>query len=343
MSNRTPKQADVAKLAGVSTGTVSRVMSGKSAQGIPISEDTRQRVLDAAAQLGYTANPVAQMLARGQNNLIGVFTYEAAFPSEQADVFFPYLLGVQEEAGKQGYDVLLFTHSQAGGLKEIYENGANSLRLADGSVLLGVHPDYQELVRLLDEGYPFVFIGQRTLSGYDLDWVVNDYATGSETATRHLLDLGHRRIGLIQGNPEFIHSQDMRRGCKAAVSLVTGAQLVEMKSNVLDPEPLRQIIETERLTALISTERGDFEQLMFSLSQLGFHIPADISVVTLDPIDREGGIHEATCLWLDRHSVGKEAVRLLIDRLARPDRLPKHILVPCAFVVGKTTAEVRDQ
>lgn len=88
MSNRMPKQADVAKLAGVSTGTVSRVMNGKHDHGIPISEDTRQRVMDAAAQLGYTANPVAQMLARGQNNLIGVFTYEATFPFEQADVFF---------------------------------------------------------------------------------------------------------------------------------------------------------------------------------------------------------------------------------------------------------------
>jgi DNA-binding LacI/PurR family transcriptional regulator len=313
-------------------------MNGKSAQGIPISEDTRQRVLDAAAQLGYTANPVAQMLARGQNNLIGVFTYEETFPSQQADVFFPYLLGVQEEAGKQGYDVLLFTHSQPGDVKEIYENGANSLRLADGSILLGAHPDYQELERLLDERYPFVFIGRRSLSGYDLDWVVNDYAAGSETATRHLLDLGHRRIGLIQGHPEFIHIQDMSRGSQAAVSRVADARLFEMKSDMLNPEALRQIIETHHLTALVCTDRGNFEQLMFSLSQLGFQIPADMSVVTLDPIDRDGGIHEATRLWLDRHTVGIEAVRLLIDRLANPGRPAQHILVPCTFAAGKTTA-----
>ncbi len=342
MSNRTPKQADVAKLAGVSTGTVSRVMNGKHDHGIPISEDTRQRVLEAAAQLGYTANPVAQMLARGQNNLIGVFTYEATFPSEQADVFFPYLLGVQEEAGKQGFDVLLFTHSQQGGVKEIYENGANSLRLADGSVLLGVHPDYQELERLLDEGYPFVFIGRRTLSGYDLDWVVNDYAAGSETATLHLLNLGHRRIGLIQGHPEHIHIQDMRHGCQRAVSRFADAQLFEMKSDTLDPETLNQMIETHHLTALICTERGAYEQLMFSLSQLGFQLPADMSVITLDPIDRDGGIHEATRLWLDRHSVGREAVRLLIERLANPAIPAQHILVPCVFEVGKTTAAARE-
>lgn len=337
MSNRMPKQADVAKLAGVSTGTVSRVMNGKHGHGIPISEDTRQRVMDAAAQLGYTANPVAQMLARGQNNLIGVFTYEATFPFEQADVFFPYLLGIQEEAGKQGYDILLFTHSQPRDVKEIYENGANSLRLADGSVLLGVHPDYQELRRLLDEGYPFVFIGRRTLSGYDLDWVVNDYATGSEAAAQHLLDLGHRRIGVIQGNPEFIHSQDMRQGIRMAASHVADAQLFEMKSDTLNPEVLHRNIEKHRLTALICTDRDDFEQIMFSLSQLGFHIPADMSVITLDPIDRDGGIHEATRLWLDRHSVGVEAIRLLIDRLANPARPAQHILVPCSFMVGKTT------
>lgn len=341
MSNRTPKQADVAKLAGVSTGTVSRVMNGKHDQGIPISEDTRQRVLDAAAQLGYTANPVAQMLARGQNNLIGVFTYEPTFPSEQADVFFPYLLGIQEEAGKQGFDVLLFTHSQLQDVKAIYENGANSLRLADGSVLLGVHPDYRELERLIEDGYPFVFIGRRSLHGYELDWVVNDYTTGSETATRHLLDLGHERIGLIQGHPEFIHNQDMRRGCLEAVSQFADAQLFEMQADVLDPETLKQTIETHHLSALICTERGNFEQLMFSLSQLGIHTPSEISVITLDPIDRDGGIHEATRLWLDRHSVGKEAVHLLIDRLASPGRPAQHILVPCQFMVGKTTAAAR--
>lgn len=312
-------------------------MNGKSGQGIPISEDTRQRVLEAAAQLGYTANPVAQMLARGQNNLIGVFTYESTFPSMQADVFFPYLLGIQEEAGRQGYDVLLFTHSQPGGVKEIYEKGANALRLADGSVLLGVHPDYQELQRLLDEGYPFVFIGRRSLSGYDLDWVVNDYAAGSEIATRHLLDLGHRRIGLIQGNPEFIHSQDMRRGSQTAVAQFEGAQLFEVRSDMLIPDALSRVIETHRLTALISTDRGDFDQMMFSLSQLGVHVPGDISVITLDPIDRDGGMHGATCLWLDRHTVGIEAVRLLIARLANPDKPAQHILVPCSFMAGKTT------
>ncbi len=341
MSNRTPKQADVAKLAGVSTGTVSRVMNGKSGQGIPISEDTRQRVLDAAAQLGYTANPVAQMLARGQNNLIGVFTYEATFPSEQADAFFPYLLGIQEEAGKQGYDVLLFTHSQPGGVKEIYENGANSLRLADGSILLGIHPDYEELKRLLDERYPFIFIGRRSISGYDLDWVVNDYASGSATATRHLLDLGHRQIGLIQGHPELIHSQDMLQGSQTAVGQFTDARLFEMKSDMLNPETLNQIIETHQITALVSTDRADFEQIMFSLSQLHLRVPDDISVIALDPLDPDGGIHEATRLWLDRHAVGVEAVRLLIDRLANPGKPAQHILVPCTFTVGKTTAAAR--
>ncbi len=342
MSNRTPKQADVAKLAGVSTGTVSRVMNGKSGRGIPISEDTRQRVLDAAAQIGYTANPVAQMLARGQNDLIGVFTYEATFPSEQADVFFPYLLGIQEEAGRQGYDVLLFTHSQPGTVKEIYENGANSLRLADGSVLLGVHPDYEELKRLLDEGYPFIFIGRRSLSGYDLDWVVNDYVTGSEEATRHLLDLGHRRMGIVQGHPELIHSQDMLRGSRLAVSKFDDAQLFEMASDMLNPEAISRAIENQRLTALISADRGNFEQLMFSLSQLGFRVPKDISVIALDSIDQDGGIHEATRLWLDRHSVGTEAVRLLIERLAHPGQSAQHILVPCIFTVGKTTGVARE-
>ena len=80
MSSKRPTQKDVAKLAHVSRGTVSLVLNNQSGGRVPISEETQQRVLQAAKKLGYAPNPIAQMLARGANRIIGVFTYEPGLP-----------------------------------------------------------------------------------------------------------------------------------------------------------------------------------------------------------------------------------------------------------------------
>src|SRR5690606_5785524 len=105
MKTKRPTQQDVARLAGVSRGTVSMVINGMTGGRIPISEETRRKVLDAMEQLGYAPNPAAQILAGGRNRLIGVFTYEPFFPYEQDNFYYPFLLGIERQASYEGYNL----------------------------------------------------------------------------------------------------------------------------------------------------------------------------------------------------------------------------------------------
>ena len=100
MKPKRPTQADVAKHAGVSRGTVSFVLNQTEGL-VPISQETRQRVLDAARALGYSPNPVAQMLARGNTQIIGIFPFEGTFPYTPSDFYYTYLVGIEQEAGNQ--------------------------------------------------------------------------------------------------------------------------------------------------------------------------------------------------------------------------------------------------
>lgn len=110
-----PRQAEVARLAGVSQATVSLVLSGRDlATGRPISAETRAKVLDAAHSLGYVPDPAASRLAAARNNLLGVFSFTATFPTDVRHSYYPFLVGVEQEAAAQGYDLVLFTGSSTG-------------------------------------------------------------------------------------------------------------------------------------------------------------------------------------------------------------------------------------
>jgi len=127
MKNR-PRLKDVALLAGVSTATVSAVVTNNVGTNIRVGAETQQRVWAAVAQLGYVANPAARMLAGGKNCILGIFTYEPLFPFLYNDFFYPFLVGIEQEAESQGYHLLLFTNvTNQNGQRSIYHNDTNLL------------------------------------------------------------------------------------------------------------------------------------------------------------------------------------------------------------------------
>ncbi|MDT0442458.1 LacI family DNA-binding transcriptional regulator [Streptomyces johnsoniae] len=130
-------QADVARHAGVSTGIVSSVVNGRDYGSIRVSEATRDRVWRSVRDLGYVPNIAARNLARGSNRLIGVFAYRPLLTAADGDPGRAFLAGIEEEAGRAGYNLLLFTAAQdAAAGRSVYADGVNSLQLADGSVLI---------------------------------------------------------------------------------------------------------------------------------------------------------------------------------------------------------------
>lgn len=336
VKKRRVTQSDVARAANVSRSTVSLVINGRSHGQIP--DETRHRVLQAIKELGYAPNVAARMLAQGSNRLIGVFTYQAYFPYEMHDFFYPFLLGIERQATIEDYNLLLFTRAQKGNRRSINKEGANVLGIADGSIIMGSRTNRDEIRQLVEEGRPFVNLGRREVPGYEFDWVSSDYCAGSKEATLYVLSQGHRHVcfaGLVSTEEPF---QDRLAGCMEAVSEVPGAHVYVMPEHMIhDADALYRFLRACGATALICTGSRILAEVVKSLESRGLRIPMDLSVVALS--DEGGEFPQGTQLThvqLNSIQVGSEAVKLLVERIEGRRAAPRHVLVPCSLVQGNT-------
>ncbi|GMA90355.1 LacI family DNA-binding transcriptional regulator [Homoserinibacter gongjuensis] len=340
--SRRPTQVEIARLAGVSQATVSTVVNGNGAQ---VSEEKRQRVLDAIAQLGYSVNPMARGLRGGGNRILGLYTFESVFPVSERDFYFPFLLGVEAEAALLGYDMLLFTSAGVSGERSVYAGGSNRLLKADGCVLLGRHLARDDLARLTREDFPFVFIGRREVDGVELSYVGADYAAATSSMVRRLAAMGHRRILLLKQSNGDEPSADREAGHRdglAEAGLAYGPELVHVISEnaEVDAELMRSWIDAGVTAILVepSESAGLAEAIERAAEQAGIHIPGDCSVVFLG----EAPAPTATRIWtsfaLPRTEMGREAVQMLVRLLEEPGADAQQVLLPCKPTDGNSIA-----
>ena len=338
-----PRQIDVARLAGVSPATVSLVLNGRTGGNVRISPQTRERVLDAIRELSYVANPVARSLAGGQNRLLGIFTYEAIFPIQNQDFYYPFLIGIEEEATELGYDLLLYTSTGgADGRRSIYRDGINRLRLADGAVLLGQEREKAELVQLVEEGYPFVFVGRREAPGRTVAYVGADYVTATSMVVEHLLSLGHRSVAYLGMSITHESAQDREDGYYQAFQQA-GIGVQPEWFQRLDPQaittPMIENLLRCGTTAFVVEHDSAVQALYRAAEALRLSIPSDFSVAELgDPLSGSPLAVEMTGFTIPRREMGAEAVRLLTRILDKSDSSTQQVVLPCEFVPGNTVA-----
>lgn len=334
-----PKLADVAKLARTSEAAVSVVLNGRVGESARVSEETQARIWDAVRQLGYTANPVARSLAGGRNRIIGIFTFEPTFPMGEHDFYYPFLIGVEAEAAAQGYDLLLFASAsgEAGGRRTIYRSGVNRLQLADGAILLGRQPDRGELGQLATDGFPFVYIGRRdTPNGATISYAAADYADATAQIVRYMRDHGHRKFIYLRVHDDVESSLDREKGYLSAIpyGAVWRGQPSELTAEVL--HDMLQV----GITAILA-ENDAFGLAVLNLAhQLGLNCPEDFSLGVLgDPMLPIQTLPDWTRFRIPREAMGREAVRILLTVLDKPDiSLPIQVMLPCIFEAGSTVA-----
>ena len=340
---RRVRQTDVARLAGVSPTTVSLVINNRTGGNVRIRQDTRQRVLDAVDQLGYVVDPAARSLAGGQNSLLGVFTFEAIFPLIQRDFYYRFLVGIEEEAEKQEYDLLLFTSaSTIDGRRHVYNHGVNRLRMADGAILLGVADDKNEIERLVQEDYPFVFVGRRELPESRISYVAADYVEATAQLIAYMLDFGHRRIGYF-GSTNVNESQgDRRLGYRkafesAGIGLDPGLLQALPSAESLTPALIHSMIRNG-VTAFVVETGPMVASFALCMEALGLEPPHDFSVAMLgDPMGEESPYVDMTTFVIPRRAMGVHAVRLLAEILGDPySKMSRQVTLPCTFVPGRT-------
>ncbi|WP_162606217.1 LacI family DNA-binding transcriptional regulator [Jiangella asiatica] len=338
---RRPRQADIAKLAGVSQTTVSLVINDRESETVRIPPETRQRVLEVARSLGYVADPVARSLAGGTNRLIGVYTFESMFPMDHHDFYHPFLVGIEARAEALGYDMVLFTSATgADGGRSVYRDGVNRLRLADGCVLLGKETDRDDIVRLRDEGFRFVLVGRRDIPGDGVAFVGADYAKATEEVVDHLVALGHTTIAYLPARTPSEPSDDRDAGFTAARTrhgLRTDGLVVPVDR---DAGPARSDVEgllTAGATAFLAHESVVALRIHAILTELGLDVPRRCSVAALnDPPDGVPG-PELTCFRIPRREMGALAVDLLIRQIESDEADAETVTLPCTFVAGETS------
>ncbi|HVX44695.1 MAG TPA: LacI family DNA-binding transcriptional regulator [Mycobacteriales bacterium] len=328
---RRATQADVAQLAGASKAVVSAVINDRH-DGIRCSAATRERIWAAVRELGYVPNPVARRLAHGRSHLLGVFTYQPVFPVGEGDFYRPFLIGVEEEAERQGFDLLLFTRRH-GARRTIYHDGANSLQLADGAVLFGAEEDKAELAKLISQEFPFVYIGRRDVAG--LSYVAADYLSATREVVSAMRARGHQRIAYLcsRGNREV--AADREAGYRAAY----GGELDErLIVRVEDFATEFQALWNGGIRAFVTEGWFIGSAVLDHARGRSFRIPDDLSLAVLDD-NAPPDAPDVTGFTIPKREMGAGAVRILMDVFANPAE-PRRIVLPCRFAAGTTVSAV---
>ena len=283
-SKKRSTSLDVAKLAGVSRTTVSFVLNEVSS--VSISDATRKRVFDAAKKLNYSPNIAGKKLVSGKSYTIGLVLCQSP---EQifTDAFLPQvILGVEQAAMQQGFHVLLKPvdpNDTGGYARLIAENHV------DGILLSGPREDDTALMNLHQQRVPVLLMGQ--LPNTDIPFVDVDATAGAELAVNHLIERGHRCIGMITNAPLSYTSAQQRRD--GYVRALKSANLPIDKNLVKEGnytpgsgfEAMKALLEaTPRVSAVFVASDVVAIGAILAVKNAGLRIPQDIALVGFDDI-----------------------------------------------------------
>lgn len=343
MKNRKTSTAatiiDVAREAGVSTSTVSYVMSGNR----PISKETREVVESAMQRLRYSPRSSARALASSRSDVLGLVVPLRA--DVNVGVVMQFVTAVVTTARTFDKDVLLLTQDDAGGISRV-----TSQSMVDGLVMMDIEANDPRVEVLAALDKPAVLIGMpddpRGLSCVDFD-----FAGAARLAVQHLAALGHRRIAFLGSPPASLqrHATYADRAlngfletCSShGISPISVACEANSRSLV---QALDSIFsEHEAVTALIVHNEGLLPILGENLSQHGRSLPEDVSVVTIAPLEVAGSaVRPWTVIAIPAMEVGRAAVEMVMDRmdLAKPAEL--RLIAP-VLTEGETTCAAAPQ
>jgi LacI family transcriptional regulator len=341
-----PKRAtakEVADLAGVSRTTVSFVLNEVS--GMRISEETRQRVLEAARQLNYHPDATARRMVSGQTRVIG-FVLRQDPDQAFSDQFLPQVLsGLSQAAAAQGYHILFEPippddHSGAY-LPLVHE------RHVDGIILSGPRYDDSELLKLAVEGEQVVLLGQ--LPGTGIPFVDVDNLGGAVTATNHLIGLGHTHIGFISNAPPvYTASADRLAGYKVALQnagLPFDTSLVRFGSFTIQSgyQAMVELLNAKTLpTAVFVASDTVALGSIQAIRHRGLRIPEDIALVGFDDIPLSAFVDPPlTTVRLPAYGLGWGAADLLIRLLNQEEISNPSELLETELIVRESCGQHR--
>ncbi|MGD1019479.1 MAG: LacI family DNA-binding transcriptional regulator [Verrucomicrobiia bacterium] len=305
---------DIAEQSGVSLSTVSLVLN----ENPRISQTTRARVLKTIERLGYQPNRMARALAWRHTRTMAVLVPQLRHAF--ADVYFGEIVsGIYERASQLGYKILLEVARNEFVEKKEYRQLYDQ-RFVDGILFIGANSRHRFVSELTDGARPFLLVNNYSKE-FDLNYVVSNYRYGAWQAAKHLVRLGHERIGVIAGGVgEIQTSQDMIEaveevfedsGIGSDPNLIVDGRLTEEGGMKAAEELLRRNPE---VTAIFSLNDKMALGAIKKLTELGLRVPQDVAVVGFDDIPQASfAIPGLTTVHQPLYEIGKLACERLVD------------------------------
>lgn len=324
----------VAKQAGVSIASVSRVINGTAARA-----ETEERVRRAIAELGYQPNSAARALKVRQSEQICLSFDDLANPA-----YIAMTRGVGRAISNSKYRLIL--SSAFSSVEEIVKHLETMGRgFADGLIISPIYSD-DRITKLISElQMPVVLIGTMP-AGVHVDNVYVDSSAGIALAVKHLVETGRNKIGFINGP---ISTNPGRRRLAAFEKAIKGTGLKFEKANVIQantfsPEAgyfaISEVADVSKFDAFVCANDQLAAGAMKFASENKISIPGDIAIVGVDNTDMASLLHPTlTSIDLLAEERGEIAADLMLDRLANPDREPKQIVVQPKLVIRESTGK----
>ncbi|HEX5617084.1 MAG TPA: LacI family DNA-binding transcriptional regulator [Solirubrobacteraceae bacterium] len=325
--------ADVAKLAGVSLQTVSRVINDSP----HVREETRERVQDAMRKLEYRPNPVARALVTGRSRTLGVVSFDTTLYGPASTLF-----GIERAAHEADYFVSIVS------LRELTSAAVVSAveRLRDQGVdgILVVAPQESATQALLHLPEDVPVVAAEAGPDDSVPLVAVDQVEGARLATAHLLELGHKTVWHISGPSDWLEAEDRLNGWRQTLDAAGASAppvLVGDWSARAGHELGSRLIERDDVTAVFVANDQMALGLLRALHEASRRIPGDISVVGFDDIPEAAYFTPPlTTVRQNFNEMGRRSLLLLLEQIDSGVRVPRRETVPPELIVRASTAAV---
>lgn len=328
---------DIAEKAGVSIATVSRVFNNSPR----VSVNSRERVHAIARELGYQPHASAQSLARRKANLVA-----AVIPMLTNYFFIEVMRGMQDQLQEYEYDLIVFSAPTLDDV-DLQLDRALQKGLTAGVMLFSTPLNEERASRLRASNEPVVLVDS---IHPDFDSIYIDNEQGGYIATRHLIDLGYKRIGLILANPVSVPAAERRKGYERAMREAShGVNETRIVASTDDHQHgYTEAAGYECMKSLLGRRSrpdavfvaSDIQALgaLQAIRDFGLRVPEDIALVGFDDI-RLSSYVGLTTLRQPMYEMGKLAVEKLLLRVGHPEYPTSHTVFAPRLVTRATTAE----
>lgn len=329
---------------GLSQTTVSRALNGYP----EVSEATRQRVQQAADKAGYRPNSRAKGLATGRAMMIGHVIPSSTQHEMVNPVFGDFVGGASAAYARHGFD-MMFTRVQDGSEESAYRE-LQAKRAVDGIILQGPSVNDDRIHLLNELGLPFVVHGRSTGVAEPYSWVDVNNKRSFQRATEFLLDLGHKRIALINGLEHMDFAQRRRDGYLAALAardIAVAPELMRASemTEVFGHHQTRDMLQMDNPpTAILASSMISAIGVRRAIEEAGLKMGRDISVITHDDdlsyLKNGQDVPIFTATRSSVHRAGEIVAEMLIERIKDASATPHTHMLEAELVVGHSTAPV---